>query len=79
MEHSVLLEAVRKITDNEKEGKFKTAVTLGMPQNLHQWQIISHYPLSVVVGTQRTLVQLSGAVSASGTQYLNRNSRVLEF
>jgi CHASE1-domain containing sensor protein len=63
-----------------KADKFQRAkITLEMPQNLHQWQTISHLPLSAAEETQRTQAQSSGVVFFSGTQYLNKDSKVQKF
>lgn len=54
-------------------------ITLEMLQNLHQWQTISHLPLSAAEETQRTQAQSSGVVFVSGIQYLNKDSKAQKF
>jgi len=50
-----------------------------MLQNLHQWQTISHLPLSAAEETQRTQAQSSGVVFVSGIQYLSKDSKAQKF
>jgi hypothetical protein len=67
--HFIIVKTVKRVTI--KADKFTTEkITLEMPQNLHQWQTISHLPLSAAEETQRTQAQLSAAAFVSGTQYL---------